>query len=120
MVLEELYEALTCWYCMGLELRMKVSILDSISSQWSHPEECFRRMLMVYLQTAIPSPSWRALVEALRSPVVGFPRLAERVEQRHCQALQLDGKYIIGIALDVSNGKRCSGVEGENWRIHYM
>ena len=91
VVLEELYEAQTCWYNFGLKLGLKPCALDAIKTRCSG-DECFQETLKEYLKTT--TPSWRALVEALRSPIVNQPQLAEKVEQKYCPVLKLPSKLI--------------------------
>ena len=44
-----------------------------------------REMLVRWLKTAIdPSPTWEAVVAALRSPSVDAQRLAEQLESKYC------------------------------------
>lgn len=77
MVQEELYETRTHWYNMGLKLGLKPDVLDAIKSRcFGDPRECFLEMLKDYLKTS--TPSWRTLVEALRSPTVGQQQLAKK------------------------------------------
>ena len=84
VVQEELYGARTHWYNIGL----KVDTLDTIRITCSgEPSECFREVLKRYLQRVTPLPSWRSLVEALRSPTVDQPQLAEKVERKYCCVL---------------------------------
>ena len=91
VVLEELYDAQTHWYNLGLGLRLKSNVLDAIEKQCPGDcSKCFRDTLKDYLNTL--SPSWRALVKALRSPIVNLPKLAETVEQNHCPAVR-PGKH---------------------------
>ena len=87
VVQEELYVARTRWYNLGLKLGLKPDVLDAIETQCSeNPDKCFRETLKDYLKTV--TPSWRALVEALRSPIVNQPQLAEKVENKYCSAWQ--------------------------------
>ena len=86
-VQEELYAVRTHWYNLGLKLGLKPDVLDAIETQCSaDPSRCFRETLKNYLKTI--SPSWRALVGALRSPTVDKPQLAEKLEKKFCSAQQ--------------------------------
>ena len=92
-VQEELYAARAHWYNLGLKLGLKPDVLHAIETRCSEdPSKRFRDTLKEYLKTTIPS--WRTLVEALRSPTVGQPQLAEKLEQKHCPALKLRGKLL--------------------------
>ncbi len=91
VVQKELYVARPHWYNMGLELGLKPDVLDAIKFRCSG-DECFRETLKDYLK--MTTPSWMALVEALRSPTVGQSQLAEKVEQKYCPSLRLPGKLL--------------------------
>ena len=98
MVQEELYGVRTRWYNLGLKLGLKADTLDAIKSKCSgDPNECFQEMLKDFLKKTTPSPSWRSLADALRSPIVDQPQLAEKVEQTHCLAPKLPGKHLLCI-----------------------
>lgn len=78
VVQEALYVVRTHWYNMGLKLGLKPDVLDTIEIQCSgDPSICFRETLKKYLKTI--TPSWTAIVEALKSPTVDQPQLAEKV-----------------------------------------
>jgi hypothetical protein len=89
VVLEELYTVRTHWYFLGLKLGIKSDLLDDIGVRCSNkPKDCFCDTLKKYLNTV--TPSWRVLVEALRSPTVDQPQLAEEVEKKYCPVLRQD------------------------------
>ena len=39
---------------------------------------------MAFIKQSEPKPTWRAIVAALRNPVVNLPQLAMRLEVKHC------------------------------------
>ena len=76
-----LYEVKTEWYNLGLELGLRVATLDSIDARYnSDPSQCFRQFLKEWLKGVNPLPTWQAMVNALKSPTVAQPRLAQQIE----------------------------------------
>ena len=78
------WEARVKWYDIGLELRVSPDNLDVINKK-NHEDcdVCIREMLKVWLRRSHPSPSWKELAEALRSPMIDYGELADRF-QSHC------------------------------------
>ena len=68
------------WYKIGLKLGISPSTLDSINAtDRENPDNCVIAMFKEWLNNG-NSPCWTALVEALRSPMVGYGHLAERFQ----------------------------------------
>ena len=84
-VLEELYEARTKWYFIGLKLKVPVDTLDSIKTQSDDPNECLLQVLKHWLKTVDSKPMWEALVDALRGRLVEEHRLASSIEEKYCR-----------------------------------
>ena len=83
-VLEETLATSAKWYNIGLRLKVSVAKLDGIESQFSDPGECLREVLKEWLKGAAGTePSWRVLVEALRSQTVRETQLADQLEAKH-------------------------------------
>ena len=71
------------WYNIGLELGVSSDILDSIKIKCrDDPDECVTAMIKGWLNKGKPPPSWAALAEALRSPMVGCASIAQRLPVR--------------------------------------
>ena len=78
-VLVAVWEARVKWYNIGLELGTSSDTLDSIKIKCREdPDECVTAMIKEWLNNGKPPPSWTALAEALRSPMVGCAHLAEQ------------------------------------------
>ena len=75
-VLKATWDARAKWYNIGLELNIDPRALDTIQKNTPDFEDCFRTMLMTWLETVEPGPTSEALADALRSPTVGFEHLA--------------------------------------------
>ena len=80
-VQRKVYAARTNWYNLGLELGQQTSTLDSIGAKHKQdPSECFRQVLKEWLKGVNPSPTWRAMVNALKSDTVKQRQLAEQIQ----------------------------------------
>ena len=93
--MNELYEVRAKWYDVGVQLRMTTHDLDAIQTQYQNspdmPNVCLRQMLSVWLTKEVPSPpTWQRVVEALSSPTVDKPRLAQRIRQTYCCSQEAD------------------------------
>ena len=84
VVMEELSDIRAKWYDIGLQLRLRVGTLDAIREQYDDPSHCLRETLKIWLKIS-PSPTtWKNIVEALRSLIIGEVRLATDLEQKYC------------------------------------
>ena len=68
---------------LGLQLRLPLAELNSIRSTYSNPHDQLLHVIILFLKQVQPRPTWRAIVSALRGPIVGLPALAESVEAAH-------------------------------------
>ena len=82
-VLKATIDARTNWYNLGLELEVKVEVLDDIQTRHSDPKVQLREMLKTWLKRG-RNPTWRTLADAIKSPIVDEPRLAEKLEEKYC------------------------------------
>ena len=83
VVMEELNNAHTKWYDIGLQLCVSVGTLDAIKEQYDDPSHCLRETLTTWLKTCPSLPTWKNIVDALRSSTVGEVRLAADLEQKY-------------------------------------
>ena len=86
-LLAELHDVAAKWYNIGLYLEPKITSgnLNNIrASCRDEPGDCLREMFSRWLKRVHPKPSWKAVVAALRNPVVGEERLARTLEQNYC------------------------------------
>ena len=84
VVMEELNDARAKWDNIGLQLRMSVGTLDAIKEQYDDPSHCLKETLKTWLKTCPSPPTWKNIVDALRSSTVGEVRLAADLEQKYC------------------------------------
>ena len=82
-ILEELTEALGHANILGVMLSIKPVELEAISMMYKDPKERLYRIILTFLRQAEPPPTWRAIVKALKSPIVNLTALAKRMEAAH-------------------------------------
>ena len=83
IVLEELLPAETQSYILGLKLKLPLHIVESICATHSRPRDRLLQVLIAFTQQVEPRPTWRVIVDALRSPTVNLTQLAMKVEAAH-------------------------------------
>ena len=82
-VMEEVLDVSEQWYHLGLQLKVKISTLDSIRAQFADPRDQLLEMLKTWLTTS-DNPSWKTLTDALRSRSVRESLLADDLERKYC------------------------------------
>ena len=87
-LVDELHDARTKWYYVGLRLKVSVSKLEAIKGEHDDLADRLLEMLMEALKRVEPLLTWRAVVEALRSPTVGLQLLAKKIEAKYCPPAQ--------------------------------
>ena len=82
-ILEELLDAQNHAHLLGLMMNVKPRDVEAIQTTYQQPKDRLLHIIIAFLQQAEPMPTWRAIVDALKSPVVGLTALARRVEAAH-------------------------------------
>ena len=82
-MLEEVLDVAADWYNLGLKLKVRTGRLNCIRAEFNTPEDQLREMLNAWLTTG-ESPSWKTLIDALRSKMVGASQLAATLETKYC------------------------------------
>ena len=82
-ILEELLYTQNHSFVLGLKLKLPIHEVEAIHMKYSDPRDRLLRVIIAFLGKAEPRPTWRVIVEALRSPAVNLPALASRVEAAH-------------------------------------
>ena len=80
--LRELHHARTSWCYIGLQLKESVDTLDGIREQFKVPDDCLREAITHWLKQM--EPTWRVLVNALKTHSVGEGQLAGHLERERC------------------------------------
>ena len=82
-ILEELVEAQNHAHLLGLAISVKPRDVEAIQMTYHQPKDRLLHIILAFLQQEEPRPTWRVIVDALKSPVVGLTALARRVETAH-------------------------------------
>ena len=82
-ILKEVQQAINRAYMLGVVLKLLPHELDAIRKTYPDPREFLLQVILAFLRRAEPRPTWRVIVDALRSPAVNLTALAERVEAAH-------------------------------------
>ena len=61
-------------------LNVKPRDVEAILNKYQDPKDRLYHIILAFLGQAEPRPTWRVIVDALRSPVVNLTALARRVE----------------------------------------
>ena len=61
--------------------------MKAIHAKHQSAEDHLRDVIETFLQGVEPTPTWRVIVDALRSPAVNLPNLAKQVETAHLPAI---------------------------------
>ena len=91
------------WYNLGLQLNVRTGTLDKIKTEFPDPNDQLREMLKVWLNSS-DNPTWKTLIDGLRSRIVGASQLAGDLETKYCP---LDGMEVGGDT-SVSNFSKSS------------
>jgi len=81
-VLNETFPCCAKWYNLGVQLRVGIGILDCFMTRYNDPSDQLREVLRTWLTTS-DNPTWGAMVEALKSPVINEVRLARDLQQKY-------------------------------------
>ena len=84
--MNELQQVRDIWFSVGVQLNMPLADLRSIRADFKDKSsDCLLEMLSVWLTRTDPSPpSWERVVDALSSPAIDRPTVAERIRRTYC------------------------------------
>ena len=82
-MLNELVEAQNESRVLALNLKLPLRVVDAIHSTYSQPVDRLLQVLIEFTKQTDPRPTWRVIIDALRSPAVNLLHLAEKVEAAH-------------------------------------
>ena len=86
IVLNELFSCRDKWYNLGLQLKVKVEVLQKIETEYKNDYgTCLRQMLTKWLESG--RGNWETLCQAIDSPIVRGDdnSLVGRLREKFCQ-----------------------------------
>ena len=89
-VWRELQQAQEKTFSLGLELKLPKPEVETIHSSYSKPTTRLLHVIIAFLKQAKPKPTWKIIVEALKSPTVNLPDVANKVKATHFLCLKLE------------------------------
>ena len=81
------------WFDIGKELGLNWSLYDIRENKFE-PNVCLRKMLQKQLEI-YTTTTWRNIVDALRSPDVGDPQLADELEAKYCPSEFINNNILL-------------------------
>ena len=102
-VMEEILDVSADWYDLGLQLKVSIGTLKSIRAEFCSPKHQLCETLNAWLTTG-DNPSWKTLIDALRSRMVGASQLAATLE-KYCpvEGTKLDAGCIAKVSTNCGN-----------------
>ena len=82
-ILEELLPAQNRSNLLGVKLKLPEHDVEAILSRYPDARDRLYHVIVEFLKRTEPRPTWKVIVEALRSPAVDLPDLAKRIEETH-------------------------------------
>ena len=82
-VAEALLPAQNKSYELALKLKLPLYLVKSIHSTDSKPSSRLILVVDAFLSQVEPRPTWNVIADALRSPLVNLPQLANTLETAH-------------------------------------
>ena len=102
-VAEQLLPAQSQSYELGLKLNLPPDEVKSIHTTYLEPRKRLLHVVIEFLNQEEPKPTWRLVVEALKSPEVNLPEFGKTMEEAHCLSTtsipQVTGKSYILLIL---------------------
>ena len=94
--MNELQEVRDVWFSLGVQLDMPEADLGSIRADFRDKcSDCLLQMLSFWLRKTTPSPpSWQRVVDALSSPAIDRPALADKIRRTYCSPEQPSSTFL--------------------------
>ena len=83
-ILDEIIEAQNQSYVIGLKLKLPEHEVERIHSMYKDPRQQLLQVLIEFTKQIEPKPTWRVIVDVLKSPSVNLTHLAREIERKHC------------------------------------
>ena len=82
-IVEELLPAINESLFLARMLGLPYHTVKALEMRYTDPKERLFQIIQRFLNGVEPRPTWRVILDALRSSLVNRPRLAEDIERSH-------------------------------------
>ena len=82
-ILEELLDAQHQSHLLGLMINVNPHDVEAIQMTYQQPKDRLLHIIIAFLNQTQPRPTWRVIINALRSQIVNLPHLATSLEAAH-------------------------------------
>ena len=82
-IVEELHEAQNHTFSLGIMLKLKISEVEAIESRYPEPKERLLHIIIAFFRQTKTKPTWKVIVNALKTHLVNLQKLAEKLEAAH-------------------------------------
>ena len=86
----ELHPVSNKWYNLGVQLQVPIESLNCIEKENRQMTDCLIEMLVTWLKTTNPPPTWNILTGALKSLPVGEKLLAQQLRDKYCSRTEVE------------------------------
>lgn len=93
-ILEQVLEAQNSSRYIGLLLKVPDYVVDSIHKEHLDSKDRLYRVIKEFLNGTDPKPTWEAIANALRNPIVNLSRLAKKIEDKFCPPTSVQSGYL--------------------------
>ena len=105
IVAEELFHVRPDTYELGLALQLSQDVLQTIMTENQKPHGQILRITEVFLKRKDPKPTWRAIIEALKTPAVNRSKMAQQIQEKYCRVADESDICFTGILYKVITSK---------------
>ena len=92
-ILEDILPAQIKSYNLGLKLKIPLHVVKAIHAKHQSTEDHLREVIETFLNGVGSEPTWRVIINALRSPSVNLQQLADTIENKHGRFVTEGKKY---------------------------
>ena len=86
----ELHPVSDKWYSLGVQLQVPIESLKCIEKENSEMTDRLLEMVVTWLKSTDPPPTWNILTKALESSSVGKKCLAENLKKLYCSGTEVE------------------------------
>ncbi|CAI8046087.1 hypothetical protein GBAR_LOCUS25475 [Geodia barretti] len=84
-IVQDIFDVQNETEALGRVLKLPKATVESIHrQQHSRPKDRLFHIIDEFVKQVEPRPTWKVIANALRSPLIGQPRLALDIERKHC------------------------------------